>query len=110
VARTPGCNETPVIRHVVGFTWTADATDADVAAVRAALAALPGQIPEIRAYTFGTDLGLVEGNVDFAIVADFDDVDAWHRYQRHPAHQAVLTDRIRPILAARAAVQLEFAP
>jgi hypothetical protein len=99
-----------VIRHVVGITWTADTTDADVAAVRAALAELPGQIPEIRAYTFGTDLGLVDGNADFAIVADFDDVDAWHRYQHHPAHRAVLTDRIRPFLAARAAVQLEFAP
>jgi hypothetical protein len=99
-----------VIRHVVGLTWTNDATDTDVAAVRAALAALPEQIPEIRAYTFGSDLGLVDGNADFAIVADFDDVDAWHRYERHPAHQAALTDRIRPILAARAAVQLEFAP
>ncbi len=99
-----------MIRHVVGLTWTNDATDTDVAAVRAALAALPEQIPEIRAYTFGSDLGLVDGNADFAIVADFDDVDAWHRYQRHPAHQAALTDRIRPILAARAAVQLEFAP
>jgi hypothetical protein len=99
-----------VIRHVVGLTWTVDTTDADVAAVRAALAELPGQIPEIRGYTFGTDLGLVDGNADFAIVADFDDVDGWRRYQRHPAHQAVLTDRIRPILAARAAVQLEFAP
>lgn len=99
-----------MIRHVVGLTWTVDATDADVAAVRAALAELPGQIPEIRGYTFGTDLGLVDGNADFAIVADFDDVDGWRRYQRHPAHQAVLTDRIRPILAARAAVQLEFAP
>ena len=99
-----------MIRHVVSLTWTADTTDADVAALRAALAQLPGQIPEMRSYTFGTDLGLVDGNADFAIVADFDDVEAWHRYQRHPAHQAVLNDRIRPILAARAAVQLEFAP
>jgi hypothetical protein len=99
-----------VIRHVVCLTWKVDATDADIAAVRAAVAELPGQIPEIRNYTFGSDLGIVDGNAHFAIVADFDDVDAWHRYQRHPAHQAVLADRIRPILAARAAVQLELSP
>jgi hypothetical protein len=99
-----------VIRHVVGLTWTPDATDTDLAALRAALADLPGQIPEIRAYRFGSDLGVADGNADFAIVADFDDVDAWRRYQDHPAHRAVLTDRIRPILAARAAVQFEFAP
>ena len=65
-----------MIRHVVGLTWTADATEADATALRAALADLPGQIPEIRGYTFGTDLGLADGNADFAIVADFDDVDA----------------------------------
>lgn len=99
-----------MIRHVVCFTWTADTTDAHVAALRAALATLPGQVPEIRDYAFGSDLSLVDGNADFAIVADFDDADAWHRYQRHPAHQAVLTDRIRPILAGRAAVQFELGP
>lgn len=99
-----------MIRHVVVLTWVADVTDADVAAARASVAALPAQIPEIRAYTFGSDLGVVDGNAHFAIVADFDDVDAWHRYQRHPAHQAVLTDRIRPIVARRAAVQFELGP
>lgn len=99
-----------MIRHVVALTWADDTTDADVAAVRAGLAALPDQIPEIRAYTFGSDLGALDANAHFAIVADFDDVDAWQRYQRHPAHQAVLTDRIRPLVASRAAVQFELGP
>lgn len=99
-----------MIRHVSVLTWADDATPAQVAAVHAALAALPDQIPEIRAYSFGPDLGLVDGNAHFTIVADFDDVDAWHRYQDHPAHQALLADVIRPILAARAAVQYELAP
>jgi Stress responsive A/B Barrel Domain len=99
-----------MIRHVACLTWKTDVTDAEIEAVRAGLVALPGQIPEIRDYTVGSDLGAVGGNAHFAIVADFDDVDAWRRYQRHPAHEAVLTERIRPILAARAAVQLEFGP
>jgi hypothetical protein len=99
-----------VIRHVVVLTWTDHATAADVAAVHAALGALPAQVPEIRAFAFGPDLGIAEGNAQFAIVADFDDTDAWRRYQDHPAHRAVLTDRIRPITAARAAVQFELAP
>jgi hypothetical protein len=99
-----------VIRHVVCLTWKVDTTDEAVEAVRAALVELPGQIPEIRDYAVGSDLGVVDGNAHFAIVADFDDVDAWRRYQRHPAHEAVLAERIRPILAARAAVQLELGP
>jgi hypothetical protein len=99
-----------VIRHVVCLTWTADATEADRAAVAAALARLPDQIPEIRRYRFGPDVGLADGNADFAVVADFDDADAWHRYAVHPAHQAVLAQQIRPILAARSAVQFDLAP
>jgi hypothetical protein len=110
VARTPGCSEPPVIRHVVCLTWVPDASETDIAAVGAALAELPGLIPEIRRYALGADLGLVDGNADFGIVADFDDRDAWRRYQRHPAHEAVLRDQIRPILAARAAVQLDLGP
>ena len=97
-----------MLRHVVCLTWTEDATPEAVAAVEAALAELPARIPELRAYRFGGDAGLASGNADFAVVADFDDEDGWRRYQKHPAHQAVLVDRIRPILASRAAVQLQI--
>lgn len=96
-----------MLRHVVCLTWNDHATPEAVAAVTAALAELPGQIPELRAFHVGPDVGLAPGNADFAIVADFDDGDGWRRYQEHPAHQAVLHERIRPILASRAAAQLE---
>ena len=85
-------------------------TAAEVETIRAALVALPGQIPQIRAYAVGSDLGIMDGNADFAIVADFDDADALRRYQDHPAHRAVLTEQILPILASRVAVQLEIGP
>ena len=54
--------------------------------------------------------GGADGNAQFGIVADFDDVDGWRRYVAHPAHVAVLRDRIRPILATRTAVQVELDP
>ena len=38
-------------------------------------------------------------------LADFDDVDGYLVYRDHPDHQAVIRERIRPILADRAAVQ-----
>lgn len=96
-----------MLRHVALFTWAPGATDAEIAAVTEGLTALPGQIPEIRDYRVGADLGLGEGNHDFAVVADFDSVAGFHAYRDHPAHRAVLETRIRPILAARAAVQYE---
>jgi hypothetical protein len=92
-------------RHVATFVFSEGATDEQVAAVSEGLAGLPAQIPEIGDYHFGPDLGLNEGNHHFAVVADFASVDDYLVYRDHPAHQAVLAERIRPILASRAAVQ-----
>ncbi|HEX4815683.1 MAG TPA: Dabb family protein [Nonomuraea sp.] len=95
-----------MIRHIVLFTWTGDATDEQKAAVAAGLRELPGLIPQLRSYTVGPDAGINQGNHDFAVVADFDSVDDYLAYRDHPRHQAVIAERIRPILATRAAVQL----
>jgi len=95
-----------VLRHVALFRWIDDVTPEQIEAVSTALRALPAAIPELRAYDFGPDAGLADGNFDYGVVADVDDADAWAAYTRHPAHQAVIADTIRPILASRAAVQL----
>lgn len=97
-----------MLRHISCLTWKDGTTPEAVAAVEAGLAELPALIPELRAFGFGPDLGLASGNADFAIVADLDDADGWRRYQEHPAHQAVIVDRIRPILASRTAAQLQL--
>ena len=95
-------------RHVVMMRWTPEATEAQKSAVRAGLEELPSRIPEIRSYSLGTDAQVNEGNFDFVVVADFDDVDGYLVYRDHPDHQAVIQELIRPILAARAAVQHDF--
>jgi hypothetical protein len=97
-----------MIRHVVLFTWKPEATDEQKAAVAAELAKLPGEIPEIRAYTFGPDAGINQGNYHFAVVADFDDEDGYRTYRDHPRHRAVITEHIQPILETRAAVQFAY--
>jgi hypothetical protein len=93
------------IRHVSVLTWREGTPVASIAAVSDALATLPAQIPELRDYRFGPDLGLAADNCDFVVVADFASVEGYLAYRDHPAHQAVLADVIRPILAARSAVQ-----
>ena len=93
--------------HVACFRWTEGTGPGEVAAVEAALGVLPGAIPELRDYRFGADAGVVEGNHDFAVVATFDDRAGYLAYAGHPTHQRVLTEVIRPRLAARAAVQFE---
>lgn len=97
-----------MFRHVVLFRWTANATDEQKNAVAERLAALPGAIPEIKAYHYGADAGVNEGNYDFAVVADFADSAAYLTYRDHPVHRSVVDECIKPIAADRAAVQYEF--
>lgn len=98
-----------MFRHVVAFRFGADVTADARARIAAGLAALPAKIAEIRRYEFGPDAGLAEGNFDFVVVADFDDEAAYLRYARHPAHQALLRDLIRPAITERVAVQYRLA-
>ncbi len=94
------------LRHVACFAWNDDTGPADIRRVEAMLAALPEQIPEIRSYSFGRDVGIREGSLDFAVVADFDDAEGWRAYQQHPGHRAVL-DEMLGLARQRVSVQYE---
>lgn len=94
------------VRHLVMFDWNDDVDDAHVAEVTAALAELPAMIPEIRDYRCGPDLGLNEGNADYAVTALFDDDEAYRTYRDHPGHRDVIARLIAPHVASRTAVQL----
>jgi hypothetical protein len=96
-----------MIRHVALFRWLDGTTDDQVTAAVEGLRALPGQVPSLRAYVVGTDLGLGEGRWDLAVLAEFDDAEGYQAYVDHPAHRAVADDLIAPIRADRAHVQLE---
>ena len=97
-----------MFRHVVLLRWVAEATAEQRSAVESGLGTLPDRIPEIRGYTIGTDAHVNDGNFDLVVVADFDDVDGYLVYRDHPDHVAVINERIRPILADRAAIQHEI--
>ena len=96
-----------MIQHVVVFRWRQGVTESDVAAVSAALAGLPSVIPEIRAYAYGPDLGLVEGNGDYAVTALFDSAADLLAYRNHPAHQTFLVEVLSPLLDQRVGVQFD---
>lgn len=97
-----------MIRHVVLFSWTAEATDEQRQRVVTELQKLPPLMTGLRAYHAGPDEGITPGNFDFAVVADFDDADSYRAYRDHPAHRAVIEQVITPIRRARAAVQFQI--
>jgi hypothetical protein len=94
------------LRHVVMFRLGPGVTEEQRARLADELRQLPAAIPEIAAYTVGTDAGLAEGNWDFAVVGDFVSTEDWQTYRDHPVHQAVITDHVRPLVTERAATQI----
>lgn len=97
-----------MITHVVSFNWKPETTSEQLAAISAGLATMPSNVASIRTYEFGADLGANgDANMDFAIVATFDDVEGWRAYDEHPHHVQVRGDVIRPWIAERASVQFQ---
>lgn len=96
------------VRHVAMFRFSDGVDSSRVGDLEARLAVLPSQVPELEAYAFGPDLGLSDGTWDFVVVADVADADAYERYRVHPAHVDVVENHLGPIIAERAAVQIEL--
>ena len=98
------------VTHVVVFTWTEDTDPDTVSAIQASLQDLVDRgegLDGLVSWRAGRDLGLVEGNADWAVVATFTDVAAYERYRDHPEHRRIVTESIRPHLAQRAGLQFE---
>ena len=97
-----------MIMHLVTLTWRSGVTNDDVVAVIEGLTSLPGQIPELLSYNFGPDLGLRDGNADFAVAAVLDSPEALPAYLDHPEHVRILKEFIAPLIATRQSVQIEL--
>jgi hypothetical protein len=96
-----------MIRHVVVFTWSPAADAERRAATVEALRRLRQDVGGMASLVVADDAGLNDGNADTVLIADFPDVEAYHRYARDPVHLAVIAEHVRPYLAARSAVQYQ---
>jgi hypothetical protein len=97
-----------MIRHVVVFTWSAEA-DADRRRTTVeALRRLREDVGGMTSLDVADDAGLSDGNADTVLIADFPDAEAFRRYAQDPVHQAVLAEHVRPWLAGRSAVQYQL--
>ena len=94
-----------MFRHHGHLTLTPEATDEQVEAIIAGLLALPGQVDGLLEARVARDAGLAEGNASVRFHMVFDTEDSWRSYGSHPAHVAVVTDHIKPVLAGKAMVQ-----
>lgn len=96
------------MRHTVLLRFKPGTTEDQIQAVLDGLATMPERIDLIRRYEFGRDLGLMEGNPQVGLVADFDSVEDWKSYQAHPDHQVLVNEIIAPILESMTRVQYQL--
>lgn len=97
-----------MIRHVVVFTWDDGMTQAMEQRFAAELTDFAGLMSGLRSYHAGPDLGLSQGNYDFAVVADFDDEASFVSYRDHPKHKDIISRFSGPHATSRAGVQYEI--
>lgn len=97
-----------MIRHVVTFTWSAEAVPEQRAATVQALRRLRQDVGGMTSLVVADDAGLVDGNADTVLIADFPDVEAFYRYAQDPVHLSVIAEYVRPWLAARSALQYQL--
>jgi hypothetical protein len=96
-----------MIRHIVLFRWTESTTSHDVDRLHEALAQLPAAVDTIRAYHHGRNLVQGAGSWDYAIIADFDDLDGWHAYDTDLLHLEVRA-QMGAHIAERAPARIEL--
>ena len=97
-----------MIRHVVILRWKEGVTAEQRTAAVTRLRGLPLVVPTIRSYAVAENLGIDPDTDDLVIIADFDDLVGYETYRDHPDHQTVIREVTKPIIAGRAAVQIEW--
>jgi heme-degrading monooxygenase HmoA len=64
--------------------------------------------PGMRDVEVGPDIGLKEGNMSYAVVADFDDADAYRTWDTHPEHERIRRELTRPAFVRYERVQFHL--
>ena len=68
---------------------------------------LPSIIPGIVSMKVGRDLGLLDGNAHYGILATFESRDAFKTYSVHPAHGTVIFPVLGHLMAGYSTAQFE---
>lgn len=97
-----------MLRHIVLVSFKPEASADQIAAWRAAVTGMCEASGEILSFTLGQNIGSGPNHHDAALVADFEDMDAFRRYVGSAAHKAYVEDHARPVTARLAAIQHEM--
>lgn len=96
----------PMIRSILLLKFTPEATEAQIDAFAAALAAVPFE--RRRHFEFHRDARLTDDAMDAVVIADFDDDEAYRAWVGDAGHQKVRSEFLDPIRAQRERILFRF--
>ncbi|MGI9606809.1 MAG: Dabb family protein [Acidimicrobiales bacterium] len=96
-----------MFRHCVMFRWNDGVDDGIKGEISAALDRMAA-LPMVHDYSHSSDAGVSDGNFDYAVVADFANIDDYRSYAVEPSHVEMINNLLKPNIAARSAVQYEL--
>jgi len=94
-----------MIRHVLLISFKPGTDATAKAAVKAAFEKLPGLISAVKSYSVGLDLGLLPGNADLAVIAEFANDADFLAYSQHAAHAEVIYPVCGQVMASYSTAQ-----
>lgn len=95
-----------MITHLVFFKLS-DPTPENMAATRAKLLSMEGQIPLLRHLEAGMDIIRSERSYDVALITRFDSMDDLQAYQVHPYHAGEVIPFMKSVCSSIIAVDYE---
>ncbi len=95
-----------MITHLVFFKLS-DPTPENMAATRAKLLSMEGQIPLLRHLEAGIDVIRSERSYDVALITRFDSMDDLQAYQVHPYHAGEVIPFMKSVCSSIVAVDYE---
>lgn len=87
-----------MIKHVVLLSWKDGVTQEQIKLVNQGFSELRREIPEIKKYEYGPDVGIYGSNASYALVSEFLSERDFLSYVNKEAHQRFLNDIAGPIL------------
>ncbi len=96
-----------MLKHIVFMKFKEGVTDAEISDLEKGLGGLPSRIPEIKGYQFGRDIVHSDRSYDFALVSDFENLDALQRYQVN-SHHVPVVGMVKSISSSILAVDFEY--
>ena len=97
-----------MIRHVALLHWKENTAADAIQAVSDAFSILATLTPELKKYQYGPDLAFYSSNVDYVLVAEFDNEHDFKSYVVNPDHTDLMKRVSVPTKASFSSPQFEL--